>query len=88
MSLIEALSHGKPVIVGPAVERCLPVKKSGAGWVAYSPDEIGCMLETFASLDASGREGMARAAEDLAARYEWPTIARRYEKAYASITVS
>jgi hypothetical protein len=46
------------------------------------------MLETFASLDASGREGMARAAEDLAARYEWPTIARRYEKAYASITVS
>jgi glycosyltransferase involved in cell wall biosynthesis len=88
MSLIEALSHGKPAVVGPAVERCLPVKKSGAGWVASSPHEIGRMLETFASLDASGREGMARAAEDLAARFEWPTIARRYEEAYASITVS
>ena len=88
MSLIEALSHGKPAIVGPAVERCLPVKKSGAGWVASSPDEIGCVLESFASLDASGREGMARAAKDLAARYEWPTIARRYEEAYTSTTVS
>jgi glycosyltransferase involved in cell wall biosynthesis len=88
MALIEALSHGKPALVGPAVERCVPVKESGAGWVASSPDEIGCMLETFANLDASGREGMARAAENLAARYEWPTIARRYEEAYASITVS
>jgi glycosyltransferase involved in cell wall biosynthesis len=86
--LIEALSHGKPALVGPAVERCVPVRESGAGWVASSPDEIGCVLETFASLDASGREGMARAAENLAARYEWPTIARRYEEAYASITVS
>lgn len=88
MSLIEALSHGKPALVGHAVERCVPVKESGAGWVASSPDEIGCILEAFANPDASEREGLTRAAEDLAARYEWPSIAHRYEEAYASITAT
>jgi glycosyltransferase involved in cell wall biosynthesis len=88
MSLIEALSHGKPALVGPAVERCVPVKESGAGWVASSPDEIGCILEAFANPDAGEREGLALAAEDLAARYEWPSIALRYEEAYASIAAA
>jgi len=85
MSLVEALSHGKPALIGPAVERCLPVERSGAGWVAASPDEIGGILEAFAGLGESERASLARSAGELAARYGWPIIARRYEDAYGSV---
>ena len=88
MSLIEALSHGTPALIGAAVERCLPVEASGAGRVATSPDEIGAILEGFAGLGESERAGLALSAGELASRYQWPLIARRYENAYGSVTAA
>lgn len=84
MALLEALSHGTPALVSPAVERCVPVAASGAGRVA-APTEVGRVLEELARLDDGSREALSRAALRLAAGYEWLVVARRYEEAYVSV---
>jgi glycosyltransferase involved in cell wall biosynthesis len=83
MALLEALSHGKPALVSPAVERCVPVADNGAGRVA-SPTEVGRVLEGFAGLDDGSTDAFSRAARRLASGYEWPVVARRYAEAYGS----
>jgi glycosyltransferase involved in cell wall biosynthesis len=84
MALLEALSHGTPALVSPAVERCVPVAANGAGRVTSSID-VGRELEGFARLDEGTRDSFSRAALRLASGYEWSVVARRYEEAYGSV---
>jgi glycosyltransferase involved in cell wall biosynthesis len=84
MALLEALSHGRPAVVSPAVERCVPVADAEAGKVA-APPEVGRVLEGIARLNRRARDALSEAARRLATSYEWPVVARRYEEAYGSV---
>jgi glycosyltransferase involved in cell wall biosynthesis len=84
MALLEALAHGIPALVSPAVDRLVGVAEAGAGWTA-APSELGAVLgrlELLDNLELARRAGAARA---LAARYDWTTVAARYEAAYAGV---
>jgi glycosyltransferase involved in cell wall biosynthesis len=82
IALLEALAHGVPAVVSPAVDRLVGVSDARAGWVAEAR-ELGSVLRRLESLDAPERDRHARAARALAAGYDWATVAARYEAAYA-----
>jgi glycosyltransferase involved in cell wall biosynthesis len=84
LSLLEALAHGLPAVVSPAVERLVGVAAAGAGWSA-APSDLGALLRSLRDLDDRERARRAAAAHALSARYDWPTIGLRYEAAYAEI---
>jgi glycosyltransferase involved in cell wall biosynthesis len=84
MSLLEALAHGVPVLVSPAVDRAVGVSAAGAGWVA-SPEQVGEVLRGLAHLDRTSWAAHAEAARKLAAGYDWEEIAVRYEAAYERV---
>jgi glycosyltransferase involved in cell wall biosynthesis len=84
LSLLEALAHGVPAVVSPAVDRLVGAVAAGAGWSA-SPVELGALLRRLQHLDGEERERRAAAARALAARYDWASIARRYEAAYTGV---
>jgi hypothetical protein len=71
MSLLEALSHGTPALVTPAVDRLVPVADAGAGWVA-APQELGAVLRELERLGPAAWRARA-----LAARYDWTAMVRR-----------
>jgi glycosyltransferase involved in cell wall biosynthesis len=81
MSLLEALSFGKPAVVSPAVDELVPIAASGAGWAA---DEEGlpAALQEAAAERLRGFEIRGRAARRLAERYDWDSVARALEGAY------
>jgi glycosyltransferase involved in cell wall biosynthesis len=81
MALLEALSFARPAIVSPAVERLIGVEKGAAGWAA-TETQLGALLR---QLHHEGRVELAargEAARRLAGRYEWDTVAEKYEAAY------
>ena len=84
LSLLEALSHGVPALVSPAVEQAVGVSASGAGWVA-DPNHVGQVLRTLAVLDHTSWATYSEAARRLAARYDWAEVAMRYEAAYERV---
>jgi poly(glycerol-phosphate) alpha-glucosyltransferase len=84
VALLEALAHGVPSVVSPAVDQLVGVSGAGAGWVA-EPPELGGLLRRLESLDPRQRARRARAARDLASRYDWTAVAARYEAAYARV---
>jgi glycosyltransferase involved in cell wall biosynthesis len=84
IALLEALAHGVPPLVSPAVDRLLGVTDAGAGWVA-APAELGAVLRRLERLDGQERARRAAAARALAARYDWAEVAARYEAAYAGL---
>jgi glycosyltransferase involved in cell wall biosynthesis len=84
VSLLEALSYGLPAIVSPAVGELVGVVEAGAGW-AVRPAELGVLLRDLRHLDGDERARLSSAARRLAARYDWATVALRYEKAYAEV---
>jgi glycosyltransferase involved in cell wall biosynthesis len=84
LSLLEALAHGVPAVVSPAVDRLVGVVAAGAGWSA-GPDELGGLLRRLHCLDGWAWESRAVAARALAARYDWTSVTRRYEAAYLRI---
>ena len=81
MALLEALSLGRPAVVSPAVEELIGIGAAGAGWVA-DEESLGSVLR---HLQGEGRDELARrgrAALLLSRRYDWDSVARRYETAY------
>jgi glycosyltransferase involved in cell wall biosynthesis len=84
LSLLEALSHGLPAIVSPAVNQLVDVVNAGAGW-SVSAAELGGVLRSLQQLDHDVRARRGSAARALAARYDWDTVARSYEAAYAKV---
>jgi len=84
IALLEALAHGVPPVVSPAVDRLVGVSEARAGWVAEAP-ELGALLRGLQALDPSDRDSRAQAARTLAARYDWAAVAARYEAAYARV---
>jgi glycosyltransferase involved in cell wall biosynthesis len=87
IALLEALAHGVPSVVSPAVDRLVGVSDAGAGWVAEAP-ELGALLRRLASLGSRERDRHARAARALAAGYDWTAVAARYEATYARLISS
>jgi glycosyltransferase involved in cell wall biosynthesis len=83
LSLLEALSHGLPAIVSPAVNQIVDVVGAGGGW-SVSADDLGEVLRSL-QLDQDERARRGSAARALAARYHWDTVARSYEAAYAKV---
>jgi glycosyltransferase involved in cell wall biosynthesis len=83
ISLLEALAHGIPAVVSPTVDRLVGVVAAGAGWSA-SPEGLGALLRSLSQVtdEWERRRVSARA---LASRYDWSSIARRYEAAYAGV---
>jgi glycosyltransferase involved in cell wall biosynthesis len=84
LSLLEALAHGVPAVVSPAVDRLVGVAAAGAGWSA-TPSELGALLRSVWELDDRERARRGAAARALSARYDWATIGLRYEAAYAEL---
>jgi glycosyltransferase involved in cell wall biosynthesis len=84
LALLEALSHGLPAIVSPAVDQLVGVAEAGAGWSVRAA-ELGALLRELRHLDHEERAGRRAAAQGLAARYDWATVALRYETAYAEV---
>ena len=82
IALLEALSHGVPAVVSPAVDRLVGVTQAGAGW-SVRASELGPLLRR---LDGAERARRAAETRALAARYDWTAIAARYEAAYAGLT--
>jgi glycosyltransferase involved in cell wall biosynthesis len=84
MALLEALSFSKPAVVSPTVERLVGVEGAGAGW-AVAEAQLGVLLHTLR--DEGRAELVARgvAARRLAGRYDWGTVAQRYEAAYERV---
>jgi glycosyltransferase involved in cell wall biosynthesis len=87
LSLLEALSHGVPALVSPAVESAIGVSAAGAGWVADPgrAGQVGELLRMVAHLDRTSWARHADAARKLAARYNWEDVAARYEAAYEGV---
>jgi glycosyltransferase involved in cell wall biosynthesis len=81
MSLLEALGAGVPALVSPEVDRLVPVRARGAGWVS-APDDLGVMLEALATAPAAEWSRRAAAARDLARDYDWDAVARAHEEVY------
>jgi glycosyltransferase involved in cell wall biosynthesis len=81
VALLEALAHGVPSVVSPAVDRLVGVRDAGAGWVV-DPPELGALLGRLESLDSGQRAIRVHAARALAARYNWAAVTARYEAAY------
>jgi glycosyltransferase involved in cell wall biosynthesis len=84
VSLLEALSYGLPAIVSLTVDELVGVAQAGAGW-AVRPAELGALLRDLRQLDGDERARRSSAARMLAARYDWATVALRYEKVYAEV---
>jgi glycosyltransferase involved in cell wall biosynthesis len=84
LSLLEALAHGIPAVISPAVDRLVGVVAAGAGWSA-APAELGALLRRLQRLDGREWEARAVAARTLADRYDWTSVARRYEAAYLRV---
>jgi glycosyltransferase involved in cell wall biosynthesis len=82
IALLEALSHGVPAVVSPAVDRLVGVSQAGAGW-SVRASELGPLLRRLDGAELARRVAETRA---LAARYDWTAIAARYEAAYAGLT--
>ena len=81
MSLLEALGAGVPALVSPEVDRLVPVRARGAGWVS-APDDLGATLEALAVAPATERSRRATAARDLARDYDWDVVASSYVEVY------
>jgi glycosyltransferase involved in cell wall biosynthesis len=79
MALLEALALARPAVVSPAVERVIGVAAAGAGWVADEAD-VGAVLRSLSSEDLTMR---GAAAHLLSKRYDWDSVAERYEIAYS-----
>jgi glycosyltransferase involved in cell wall biosynthesis len=79
MALLEALALARPAVVSPAVERVIGVAAAGAGWVADEAD-VGAVLRSLSSEDLTMR---GTAAHLLSKRYDWDSVAERYEIAYS-----
>jgi poly(glycerol-phosphate) alpha-glucosyltransferase len=84
LSLLEALSHGTPALVTPAVERSVGVAGAGAGWMA-APGELAAALERLRRLGPEEWARHADPARALAGRYTWTAVARQYEAAYRNV---
>ena len=82
IALLEALSHGLPALVSPAVERALAVAGEEAGWVV-APESAGELLRALAELNGDAWQGRRGAARRLAMRHDWGDVAEAYELAYA-----
>ena len=84
ISLLEALAHGIPAVVSPMVDQLVGVVAAGAGWSA-SQDGLGALLQSLSHVTDEEWEGRRVSARALASRYDWSSIARRYEAAYAGV---
>jgi glycosyltransferase involved in cell wall biosynthesis len=84
VSLLEALSLGRPAIVSLAVDRLVGVAGAGAGW-SVPPEELGALLRAVARLDDAELASRGATARSLAARYDWAAVALGYETAYADV---
>jgi glycosyltransferase involved in cell wall biosynthesis len=84
VSLLEALSYGRPAIVSPAVDQLVGVSDAGAGW-SVPPAELGALLRALQRLDHAELTSRSSAARALAARYDWAGVARCYETAYEEL---
>jgi poly(glycerol-phosphate) alpha-glucosyltransferase len=84
LSLLEAFSIGIPAIVSPAVDRTVGVEAAGAGWVV-NDDGLTATLE---GLETAARDELLKrrtSAVSLARRYDWSSVAERYEAAYEGV---
>ena len=78
MALLEALALARPAVVSPAVERTIGVAAAGAGWVVTDGD-VARVLRDIDKDDVTRR---GRAAHLMSKRYDWDSVAERYEAAY------
>jgi hypothetical protein len=66
------------------VDQLVGVAEAGAGWSVRAA-ELGALLRELRHLDRGELARRGAAAQVLAARYDWATVALRYEAAYAEV---
>lgn len=71
--LIEPMLLGVPAMVSDEVERRVPVKSTGAGWITR-PDEIGQTLTAIREAPATQRRAAGDQAKVLAETYLWDAV--------------
>ena len=84
MALLEALSLATPAVVSPAVERLIGVEEAGAGW-AVDDVGLGPLLRRLQGEGMDEFQGRGQAALELSRRYDWDSVAEKYERAYGQI---
>jgi glycosyltransferase involved in cell wall biosynthesis len=84
LSLLEALAHGTPALVSPAVERAVPVAARGAGW-ACDPSNVGQTLQEIESAGEEERLRRGTAAAALSRDYRWHTVGSRLVRLYENV---
>ncbi|HSB26956.1 MAG TPA: glycosyltransferase, partial [Pyrinomonadaceae bacterium] len=85
LCVLEALSHGVPVIVSPGVNVAADVVSAGAGWL--STVDTNALENTLAQALASEEERLRRGmvGKKFSEDFQWPRIAEQLEKMYASV---
>jgi glycosyltransferase involved in cell wall biosynthesis len=84
MALLEALALGTPAVVSPVVERLIGVEAAGAGWAVKDAD-LGLLLRRLRGEGKDELQRLARAALALSRRYDWDSVAERYEAGYERV---
>lgn len=85
LCVLEALSHGVPVIVSPGVNVAADVVSAGAGWLSMV--DTNALENTLAQALASEEERLRRGmvGKKFSEDFQWPRIAEQLEKMYASV---
>jgi glycosyltransferase involved in cell wall biosynthesis len=82
LSLLEAMSHGVPAVVSPAVDQTVDVAGKGAGWVV----EAGALADGLnAAMERDERQRRGEAARALASSYAWDSVAQDLTSMYARV---
>lgn len=87
ITVIEAMASGCPVLISDQVNIHAEVAGAGAGVVtSLNPGQVRQQLESYAG-DPQRRRADGRRGREFALRhYDWGTIARDWERLYASLT--
>lgn len=82
MALLEACAYGLPSIVTPGTNMASVIISECAGWTCeIEPDSIACAIESAITAH-SNYAAMSLAAQRVAAKYSWPSIANSVHDDY------
>ena len=81
IALVEAMAAGLPAIVTPGVNLASELRRHDAGWVVErNADAVASAMRTAVADTARAERG--RRAQQLASRFQWPTVAQGLDAMY------
>lgn len=84
-AVLEAMSHGVPVVVTPEVGLAAAIREYGAGMVVEGdPEALGPAIASLMN-DPARRRELGERGRTAAARYSWASVAEQMEAQYRSL---